>query len=158
MYVDDEYRRGVDRMLLDSHLDLARLQAAGFASDPSAPVAYGDDSQPFQVALNGPRRWLVDGLLRAPGVQHRIDQTVGQMTGGALSPADVHVFERRALDTATPQDYDRLNGLAGPPFDVSPPQKQSIDGIMGRIGTDAQADRFRRAYEGAVRAGQIRVR
>jgi hypothetical protein len=158
MYVDDEYRKGVDRMLLDSHLDLARLQAAGFAPAPSPPVGHGDDSQPFEVALGGPHRWFLDGLLRAPGVQHRVDQAVGQMTGGAMSPADVHDFERRALDAATEADYQSLQRLGGPPFDVTPAQKQSLDGIVGRIGGDAQADRFRRAYEGAIRAGQIRVR
>jgi hypothetical protein len=158
MYADDEYRKGVDQMLLDSHLDLARLQASGFLPDRSPLAGQDDDGQPFQVALNGRRRWAIDAALGVPAVQRQVDQTVGHMTGGSLSPADVHELERRALDAATPQDYDRLNGLTGPPFDVSPTQKQSIDAIMGKIGADTQATRFRRAYEGAIRARQIRVR
>jgi hypothetical protein len=111
------------------------------------------------LALKGPLRWEIDRRLKEPGVQEQVDQTVHDLTGGALSMDDIHAFERRALDTATTADALKLRGVEpGAHIVLTPDEKRTTDGVMSRIGTDAQADRFRGAYQGAFRAGRFRVR
>jgi hypothetical protein len=146
----------VDGLIKDTWIPLTMAPRLDDVWPGPSDVGHGQDA--YQVALDGPHRWAIDAALRFPPTRERVDRTVQQVTGNALSPNDVHDFERRALDAATEADYRQLKDLSGPPYNISPSQKQSLDGIAGRLGTDPQAQRFRHAYEGAIRAGQIRVR
>jgi hypothetical protein len=155
MLVDDEFRKHVDGLLRDT---LFSLPFAPRRADVW-PGAESSEAAPMQVALTGWRRWGAEGALGVPTVRHQIDGAIDRVTGGTLSPDDIHTFEHRAIDAANNGDYDKLQSIqAGPPYDVTPDQKRAADGIMGRIGSDAAADRMRKAYEEAIRAGRIRVR
>jgi len=159
MYVDDEYRKGVDRMLADTHMALAGVKAAGFGPAPCPPIGYGDDSQPFQVALWGPAKRRIQRSTEGTPIQQRIDRTIGQMTGGTFSTQEVRQLEDRALDEAGLGDVGALTGIQeGPPVYLSPQQKQVIDHLIDAIGSDELGRRAREQYQRAFRAGHIRVR
>ncbi|HEX3887348.1 MAG TPA: hypothetical protein VHW05_07600 [Phenylobacterium sp.] len=97
-------------------------------------------------------------LMHATGADQTFDRTIGRITGGTFQPGDIKALEDRALTAAGPDDVAILRSIAdGAPIVLSSAQKASIDGLMGKLGSDALATRARAAYQKAVDAGQIRV-
>jgi hypothetical protein len=154
MLVDNEYRKRVDGLLRDTDFGLA------FAPRSEAPTARrGMTDGSYEVALNGGERALVKTWMHASGADAGLDRTIGRMTGGQFSPAEVKALEDMALKAAEWRDVGTLSGIAeGPPVNLTPAQKAVVDRIMGKLGPDDLAHRARGAYEGAVRAGQVRIR
>lgn len=63
------------------------------------------------------------------------------------------------LDAATMDDARTLWVVrAGTPVVISPNQKATIDGLFGRIGGDALAERARTSYRRALQSGRVQVR
>jgi hypothetical protein len=112
----------------------------------------------FQIALGPLAKAGVKTAMHATGADQAFDRTIGGITGGTFQPGDIKALEDRALTAAKPGDLAILYGIAdGLPVVLNSAQKASIDGLMGKLGSDALATRARAAYQKAVDAGQIRV-
>ena len=132
--------------------------ALGLPSRASAPAAPVNDGS-FQVALGPRAKAAVMEGLHATGADEGLERTLGRMTGGAFTPAEIRTLEDRALTAANIRDTLTLRNIQeGPPVVLSGAQKDVIDRIMGQIGADAMAQRARESYRKSVDAGQIQVR
>lgn len=142
--------RGRVRDLLGANAMALRLAPA---SGPRGP----DDS--YEVALGPIAKAGVKGLMHASGADAAFERTIGRMTGGTFTPAEIQVLEDKALTAARPADIGVLTGITeGPPVTLNPAQKAVVDRIMGGLGQDPLSGRARDAYGGALRDGQVRTR
>jgi len=146
----------LSRLRKEAHDSIAR-NALTLGADPAIGSTMGDGA--FEVALSPPLKALVKGGMAASGADTRFDATMGQLTGGAFSPRELHVLEDRALNAARPQDLGPLQGIGeGVPVVLTPGQKGIVDRIVGQLGDDALGVKARKAYEGAVRGGRVQTR
>lgn len=133
--------------------------ALGMEPTSGSPPQRGEPDGSYQLALNRFDKAVVKGVMHASGADAGFDRTVGRMTGGQFSTPEIQSLEDHALDAATRADIPVLKGIGeGPPVILNPTQKAVIDRLMGQLGSDDLANRARGAYQGAIRAGQVRTR
>jgi hypothetical protein len=137
-------------------LETLGANAVALGLRPRAPSEPSEGMQ--QIALNGPERALVKGMMHASGADAGFDRTIGRMTGGQFSPSEVKALEDMALKALHWDEAMQLRGIEeGPPVTFTPAQKGVVDSLMGRLGDDELARRTREAYARALREGQVRV-
>ena len=112
----------------------------------------------FDIALNAVEKRAVRGLMKKSGADRIFRDTLSVIGGGDFSPAELRALEERVLDVADWGDVARLHGIeAGAPVVLSPNQKSTIDGLVGKLGSDALAKRVQGAYGDAFRTGKVIV-
>lgn len=147
---DDPYLERLRR-----HAGRLVLAAQAMRADDDPPMR-GDER--FDVAMNVFEKGALKGLMRASGADKGLQRTLGRMTGGQFTPAEVETLEDRALDKLRSKEAMKLYGIPeGPPVTVTPGQKTIIDGLFGEIGSDPLGRRARDSYRDAWKAGRVRV-
>jgi hypothetical protein len=148
----ESLRREVRDHLAEHLLDPLGGPDAGVAPPPG-------ENDATHVALWDWEIPAVRAAMRRTGADHRLDATLGRMTGGSFSPDQIQTLEDRALHAAKHSDIGALTGIEeGPPVTLSPEQKAIIDRLMSQSGTDPLGRDAQAAYQGAWRNGQIKLR
>lgn len=138
----------------------------GYLTPPSFPGGSRDvddlegaGGQSFEVALDERGKRRMRQLLKESGADQNFRSTLRTVAGRDFTPAELEALEERVLDRVNWLEAGFLPGIeAGDPVVVSPRQKATIDGLIGKLGGDPLAARAKAAYGKAVRRGRVRVR
>jgi hypothetical protein len=117
-----------------------------------------DDGSLQNIADTG--TWIARRQMQVhPELEQNFRSTIRGLVGPSFSDDEMRELENRALDHMKASDLFSLRGLqSGAPATLSPNQKSTIDGLLGRMPRDPLGQRALDAYGKALGNGSIRVR
>lgn len=112
----------------------------------------------IDFALNVFEKKAVRAIMKSSGTDKNVRAALRELSGGEFTASELEALEERVLDRASQKDVSSFFGIqATRPFTVSRRQKETIDGMFGKLGGDALAVRAREVYGRAVSNGKVRV-